>query len=358
MKKSILLIASFILFAVQLSANSSLFYKVHKGSKNLGYYEINYKDSKHKIISKSYGAANKIKFFVDKKIDFIQDGDKNIIFVKNKQRVEFNSKTKKSVLSKKLLKKYKRKIRKVKGDDMLLLTKKGKNSIELFNKRKINLLTLDEVLKFAVDGKVQEKNIILFDKLGVMKMIAKIVPTSTGFDIINKSKDVKYIKVTVKNNIPVQVKSYISNWSLDIYGAGEFKLNKIALDDIKSKIKTILNDKLSKVKNLNLLDIKKLKVKRTSYIVDYTAQLDYPSSVDNKKRYCVKTLRKFSKKVSHTQYNDSNCIAILEKGLKKQEVIKPLEDDLIKKYPQLKYTKKIKVSKKGEIMYKVIEEIK
>ena len=50
-------------------------------------------------------------------------------------------------------------------------------------------------------------------------------------------------------------------------------------------------------------------------------------------------------------------MVLLQKKISKKDVNKPIMDELMKIYPQLKYTKKFKVSKKGIIMYKVIDKV-
>jgi len=349
MRRIIFFILSFLTF---LSANTSLMYKVYQGNKQLGLYEIDY--NTNGIVSKSYGVANKIKFFVDKKIDYIKSGYKNVKYIKNNQKVLFDVWTKKSVLPNNLLKRYKRNLRKVKKDDMLLLLKNGKKNIELFNKRKTNILTLDEVIKIALDNKIKNTNFLLFDKMGVMKMIAKIVPTNEGFDIINKSKSKKYIKVIIKNNIPVEIKSYLSNWSLKIYGAGKFKVEKISKNELKNFIKNTLDKKFD---NIAIKEIKKFKIKKKYILVYYIANLKMDNISADVKRVCFKSFKKYSKKVTKLHLNNNICEANLQTKISKKDIIDKIVDKLVKKYPQLKYTKKIKVTKKGVILYKILNRV-
>ncbi len=347
----------FISFAIAtLYGNSSLFYKVHKGSKDLGYYEINYKDSKNMITTKTYGVANKVKFCLDKKVKYINDGIKEVSFRKNKVIDSFTVQTKLDKVDKKTYKKYRRKLKKVKHNDMLLLLRDGKNSIELFNKRKITILTLEEILKLAIDGKIKQEKIIFFEKSGVMKMIAEIKPTQDGFDIVNRSKDKKYIKVVIKNNIPVEISSYLSDWSLEIYGAGKFEVKKVSKDMIETNIANIIKAKFSSNNKVQFDKIVNTKAKKKKYVVAYKVQIPYNGASD-KKRYCNKTARKYSSKVSKVQYNDNSCEAVLKTNVLIKDVIDPIKANLIEQYPQLKFTKKIKVSKKGLIMYKIIKKI-
>ena len=353
------ILVMFSLLFTALYANSSLFYKVHKGSKSLGYYEINYNDSKNNIVTKSYGMSNKVSFFLNKNIQYINEGQKDISFKKNKIVNNFVINTKLDLLDTKTKKKFKRKLKKVKNNDMLLLTKVGKDSIELFNKRKITILTLEEILKISLDKNIQERNIIFFEKSGVMKMIARIVPTSTGFDIINKSKNTKYIKVTVKNNIPIEVSSYISDWSLHIYGAGKFNIHKVSQEQINKNILNILNKKFNN-KNISLLNIEKTSLKRKKYLVDFNLKINHSSNMGKEdiKRHCKKISKKYSKKIIDITYNDNSCTALLRVDILSKDIIDPLKKELFVQYPQLKFTKKFRTSKKGLIMYKIIDQVK
>ena len=356
MKK--LLVVLFILVGC-LSANSSLFYKVHKGSKALGYYEINYNDKKGYIKTKSYGVASKVKFFVNKDIKYMGDGYRQIVFKKNKDIRRFEIRTQKDKIDKSILKQYRSlstKLKKVKGNDMLLLTKEGKRGIELFNKRATYLLTLEEVLKSIIDNNIQ-KDFLLFEQLGVQKLKAKLKKTATGYDIINKSKQTKYIKIDVKNGIPVLVKSYVSDWSITIYGAGQFKLKKVSLNEIKDKLLDDIRLKLAKYNDLSLKRIEKVKSTKKAYIVYYRAKVTYPSDITDKKRYCNKAYKRVSKKASNIEYENGSCTVTLRADIKSKKVIDDFKSKLIANYPQLKFTKKIKVSKKGAIMYKVIDRV-
>ena len=346
----------FLLLFGSLYAETALLYKVSKGQKKLGYYEINY--NQNRINSSSYGMANKIDFFIDKKIKYISVGERDFIFEKNKVVKKFNAITKLSSVSKETASKYKRKLRKVKGDDMLLLRVPNKNSIELFNKRKVDLLTLDEVLKFSFLSKIERKNIILFDKSGVMKMIAEVVPTGNGFDIINKSKDKKYIKVVIKNKLPIEVSSYVSDWSLSLYGAGKFNIHEVDRKIIKEKLKENIKSILSSKSNIKLIDLKDdHKIKKSNFLAYPKVKIEYSSGLNNsdKKRECKKVYKKFSKKASEINYNDDNCEATIMMKVSRKDIIEPIIESLVKEHKQLKFTNKIKVNKKGTIMYKLID---
>lgn len=350
------LLLTLILFCSSLYAQNSLLYTVSKGSKNLGHYEINYK--KNSTVTHSYGMADKVSYFVDKKIKYLSDGDRDFTFTKNKVVAKFNAKTKLSAIDSKTKKKYERKLKKVEGDDMLLLTKPAKDSIELFNKRKINLLTLDEVLQLVITNKVERKNIVLFDKSGVMKMIAEIVPTATGFDIINKSKDIKYIKVTVKNGIPVEVKSYVSDWALSIYGAGEFVNHEVKADRVNSKAKEFIEKKLSKKSDITLTSVESgFKTKKSDLLIPASIKISYDSTSDEsqQKRACKKGYKKYSKKASKVDYFSDYCVAAVSFKVPKKSVIDPIVKELIDEHEQLKITDKVKVTNKGQIMYKLID---
>ena len=351
-------IVGFIFLAGTLYANTSLLYKVKKGQKDLGYYEINYNDKKDYIKTKTYGVVDKVKFFLNKKIKYINKGHRNIKFTKNKNSVEFDIQTKLKLIDKNIQDKFQRKFKKVKGDDMLLITKKGNKNIELFNKRPTTVLTLEEVLRIALGKEIKKQNIILFDKSGVMKMIAQIVPTKEGFDIINKSKDKKYIKVVIENGLPVLVKSYVSDWSMKIYGAGEFKKQKIDKSVVDTKIKEMIINNLDKKDSATLVGLDNVKKSKKGYLATYTLKFDYPSDVGNKKRYCNKIYKKYSKKGKNIEYNDNSCKVTVKSKFSNKEVVAPFIDQLIKNYPQLKLTKKYKVSKKGSIMYMLIDRVK
>jgi len=136
-----------ILFANVLFAkfDTNLLYQVEKDGKNLGFYEINYKSNG--IKTKSYGVSSKVKFFVNKNIFYVNDGIKNISFTKNQTTTKFKAYTKLDKITNDIAKKYNRKLKKVKHNDMLLLIKNNKNAIELFNKRKIILLTIEEIIQ-------------------------------------------------------------------------------------------------------------------------------------------------------------------------------------------------------------------
>ncbi|MEA2017291.1 MAG: hypothetical protein U9N59_02485 [Campylobacterota bacterium] len=348
------------LLVTGLYANTNLFYEVNKGGKSLGYYEINYNDKKNNLKTKSYGVANKVKFFVDKQINYVADGHRTVKFVKNKKIEQFNLLTKLDAIDKKTQDRYKRKLKKVKNNDMLLLTKKGKNSIELFNKRKVNILTLEEVLKLSLIGDIKEQNIILFDKFGVMKMIAKIIPTQDGYDIYNKSKKKNYIKIVTQNNIPVKVTSYMSDWSLNLYAYGEYSLNKISSNLVNNKAKDIIKEKLSNKKDITLDGFENIKIAKKGYSVYAKVSIKYPDDIKNskKKKYCNITYKKYSKKASEKKYTDTGCTVVLKNFIPKKDVVESFMDELLVKHKQLKFTKKYKISKKGDILYKVMKKVK
>jgi len=347
-------IISFLVLVNFVYANTSLVYKINKGKKELGYYSIDYK-TKY-ISTKTYGAVNKIKFFVDKKINYINDGHRNIVFIKNKKKIEFDIETKLNLIDKKKQKKYRRNLKKVKGNEMLLITKKGKKNIELFNKRPTTIYTLEEVLNLALTKNIKPQNFVLFGKLGIMKMIAKIELTKDGFDIVNKSKNKKYLKVVVKNNIPTKIISYVSDWSMTIYLAGEPKKYKVDTKILQAKLKEILSKNFKD--GISILDINGIKKTSKSYIVSYDLQVNYPSNTTDKKRYCIRSYKQYGKKLKKVVYHETNCQVKLKSKIKAKEVTKFFIEDLIKTYPQLKVTKKYKVSKKGTVMYMLIPTVK
>jgi len=346
-----------MLLATLSIANTNLLYSVSKGSKTLGLYEIGYNTKNKGIKTRAYGVTSKIKFFVNKKINYVEDGYKVIEFTKNKKHTKFDVKTKKSILSAKILKKYDRKLKKVKHDDMLLLTQQGKRGIKLFNKRKTTLVTLEEILKSIVNKDLKDQNIIFFEKSGVMKMIAKIVTTKDGFDIVNKSKDTKYLKIVVKNDLPVEVKSYVSDWTMRLYGEGDFKKYSVGIDEIKANLSTFVKSQFSNNNQISFIKSDKLTIKKKKYIYSYRAKISYPSDLNdnNKKRYCVKTYKKYAKKGKNISYGENECSVTLTQKILAKKINRSIIDGLKEKHPQLRQTKKFKISKKGTIMYKVID---
>ncbi|MEA2049162.1 MAG: hypothetical protein U9O56_00290 [Campylobacterota bacterium] len=355
-----LLVGLLFIFVNILNANTntSLFYKINKGAKDLGYYEINY-NKNNNIFTKSYGVADKVNFFVDKKIKYLDAGTRDIKFSKNNIDVRFIVRTKMDLLSDDIKEKFNRKLKKVKNNDMLLVTKTGKNSIELFNKRKITLLSLEEVLKQIIDNKVVE-NIILFEKSGVMKMVASVKKTKDGYDIINKTKGTKYIKIVMKNNLPILVKSYVSNWSMVLEGAGKFKLNKVEDKKVQALIIKKIEKQLSKSDAISFESIKKITSKKSSFFITYNAEVKYNTSLSSSdgKRFCNRTIKKVTKKGYNTQYNKNSCISELKIKIKSKDIVEPILKGLYKNHKQLKFTKKYKISKNGTVMYKIIDTIK
>jgi len=190
--------------------------------------------------------------------------------------------------------------------------------------------------------------------MGVMKMVAQIKPTSSGFDIINRSKGTKYIKVVVKNNLPVMISSYVSKWKLKLYGAGKYQVSKV---DSKTIHQQIINNLNSQLKDISVQDIKKLKVLKQSIIVLCNAKLQH-NNTNNKKRYCKKTMKKYSKKITNMKFDDKFCEALIQVKLAKKDIVTPILKDILAKYPQLKFTKQYKITKSGAVMYRIIKKIK
>jgi len=117
-KIKLTILALFISVVAMAGDNYSVLYKIEKGGKKLGFYESNF--AKDGVSSNSYDASNSLEMFSSKKIDFVKDGLKNVEFYKNKKSFKFIVATKLSALDAKLKKKYDRKFRKVKNDEMLL----------------------------------------------------------------------------------------------------------------------------------------------------------------------------------------------------------------------------------------------
>ena len=341
----------FIFATVTLFANNefSLLYKVEKGSKKLGYYELNLGSGN--ISANSYGAANRLEMFSTKTIEYKEVGSKVVTFFKNKKDYKFDVVTKLSVLDKKTLKKYDRKFKKVKGDDMLFITKDGKSGIELFNKRATVVKTIDEFLNDLYYKKVDYDKFILFDKLGVMKMVARVIKKQDYIIIENSYKKKPYMKIVLKDGVPVSLNSMVSNWNATAVASGVFKEHKVDLGEIVAKS---LSSKL-KGSSLEFSSIKKSKK-----YYSLKGNISFPLSSDMRDAktykqvaYCKKALKKAKLKHGKIKIENSQCIADIKLKRKISELKKDILSELIKENKQLKITKKIKF-KKDSIVYGVL----
>ncbi len=339
-------------------ADNGLLYKVVDNGKSLGYYQINYNNNGKAIETKSYGMADKIDFFVDKDIIEKNAGTREITFQKNDTKEIFKIQTKMSLMDKATKEEFDRKLNKVEGDDMLLITKKGDESIELFNKRKTIIFTLEEVLEQTMKNKIDE-DILLFDQLGVMKMIAAVQKTSKGFDIINKTKESKYIGIEMKNKFPYKVKSYVSEWSLELIGAGEMQGYEANMDSVNDKVKLDIENKIKDNSNISFGSIATLSLKGDKLFADATIKVNYGEKLSQSdgRSFCNKAYKEIFKKGSKIVYGEDNCMVQVQTILSAQDTINPLIAELTSKHEQLKFTKNYEVSK-NVLVYKLMNEIK
>jgi len=344
-----------MLSIVVISANNefSILYKVDKGGKKLGYYEVNF--SKESVSSYSYGAADRLTMFSTKKVSYIKDGFKSVAFTKNKKSEMFNVVTKMSALEPSVRKEFDRKFKKVSGEDMLFITKENKKRIELFNKRKIIIKTLDEFLSDIYYAKLDYDKFILFDKLGVMKMVAEVKKEKDSVVIVNASKKKEYIKVILLENIPQSIVSLVSNWSLISVKSGNFKEHQVDLNQIVSKsYKANLSDELQSSK----IVFNESKKSKTQYEMRGTIVYALPTELSTaksykQKEYCKKLFKKSKVKFKKLTINDASCSANIKFKVKTKKLKKAILDELTKEYKQLKITKKIKFNK-DSITYEVL----
>ena len=345
-----LLFASVLLFA---NSDFSVLYKIEKGEKKLGYYEVTF--TQNRITSNSYGAANKLDMFSTKEIIFIKNGMKNIQFEKNKKVENFILVTKLSALDEVTKKEYIRKFKKVKNDDMLFITKKSKKRIELFNKRKTIIKTLDELLSDIYSKKLDYNKFILFDKLGVMKMVAAVVKSSDSIVIVNASKNKQYMKINIEKGIPISIDSMVSNWHAKIIASGVFKEYKVNLAEIVSKsYQSSLSQELKNSK----LSFTKVKKSKSYYELSGKIIFALSNNMQNEKtykqkEYCKDIFKKSKVKYKKLTLNNGTCTANIKTKIKIKDLKKSILSELVKEHEQLKITKKIKF-KKNSIIYEVL----
>jgi hypothetical protein len=343
-------VACFFIFIIYLFADTSLIYNVQKGEKKLGLYATSF--YKNRIISHSSGVSKKIKFFTNKDILFVQEGFKKIVFQNNDKKYPYTIKTSFKALNKEERLKYKRHLKRVKKDKFLLITVPQKpNFIELFNPRKTTILTLDEILSLIINSKInKEMDFILFDKLGIMKMIAKIIPTDTGFDIINKSKDKKYIQIVVKNHLPVTIKSYISNWKLVLQKSAKLSKNIFKGANIYEQA---IEQKLNSV-DAKLLKVLKIKQKNNKPTIYYKAEFKLSKNLSRrkKKKECKKLYKKIGTKYKNKIiYKNDKCILSLKTNIEQYESGDIVSKILKDQYKELKITNNIFTEGKDTIFY-------
>ena len=354
MKKFKLMMVLMLVSVVALASDDfSFLYKIEKDGKKLGYYEVSL--GKDSISSYSYGAANRLEMFSTKKTSFIKDGLKNVDFTKNKKSQKFIVVTKVSALDSNLKKQYDRKFKKVKNDEMLFITKDTKKRIELFNKRKTVIKTLDEFIQDIYNNKVVYDKFILFDKLGVMKMVAKVTKGSNAITITNDSKNKPYMKITLDSNIPTKIESLLSNWTATLEKSGTFKEYKVDLNEMVSR--SYVSNLKPELKTAKI-DFSKAKKTKSSYEFSGAITFNLPSDMSSQKsykqkEYCKKLFKKSKIKFKKIKIEDGSCVADIKANIKVKTLKKDVLEVLSKKHEQLKMTKKIKFNK-DSISYKVL----
>jgi len=333
--------------------NFSFLYKIEKGGKKLGYYEVNL--AKDSVVSNSYGAANRLEMFSTKKTTFIKDGIKNVDFTKNKKTYKFIVVTKVSALDTDLKKQYDRKFKKVKNNEMLFITKNTKKRIELFNKRKTTIKTFDELLADIYNNNLTYDKFILFDKLGVMKMVAKVTKESDAIVITNASKNKPYMKITLDGQVPTKIESLLSNWSATLEKSGTFKEHKVDLIEMVSK--SYVNALKPELKTA-LVEFTKTKKTKSSY--EFSGHITYTLSPDisaqktyKQKEHCKKLFKKSKVKFKKIKLEVGSCVANIKATIKIKKLKKDILEVLTKKHKQLKMTKKIRFNK-NSITYEVL----
>lgn len=343
------LIIALLMSVLTYADEFSVLYKVEKGEKKLGFYELNMGSSD--ISSNSYGAANRLEMFSTKNIKYTKDGLKVVSFEKNKKTQNFNVVTKLSVLDNDTKNKFDRKFKKVKGDEMLFITKEGKNGIELFNKRPTVIKTIDEFLNDVYYKKVNYDTFILFDKLGVMKMVAKLEKKADSIIIENSAKKKPYMKITLEDGIPVSLTSLVSNWNLTAIKSGVFKEYEV---DLSKMISKSFSSKLMG-SHVEFTDVDKYK---KHYNLNGVMTFALPESLADAKPYkqnafCKQELKKAKIKFKKIKIENSECVAKIKLKAKISELKQDILSELIKEHEQLKITKKIKF-KKDSIVYGVL----
>lgn len=349
-----ILLLGFVYVYSYASQNNAFLYKVEKDNKKLGHYTVVFNDEG--IESKSYAASNRLKMFSSKKIVYLGKSIKAIAFTKGKTINKYNVTTNMDAIDKVTYKKFERKFKKVKGREMLFMTKDGKGGIELFNKRPIVIKTLDELLVDIYSSSLKYEKFILFDKLGVMKMIAKIQKVQDGIIIQNASKKKDYMKITIKNNVPIMLKSIVSNWKIVLVKNGKLEkttidLNQLFIKGLKEKL-----DNESKDVDFELSQVKQSK---SFYEVRGKLKFSLPDDMQGDKSYkqkgfCKKVLKKMKLKSKMLKIQNGSCISDIKSKVKTKDIKKHILNTLGNEYPQLKITKEIEF-RKNNIVYGVIK---
>lgn len=332
----------------------SLLYKIEKGNKKLGNYSLVLNSKK--ITSKSSGVSNRLEIFSSKEISYIGSDIRKITFRKNKQIKKYTIITNKNAFNEELSKQYRRDLKKVKGQEMLFMIKEGDKGLELFNKRPTIIKTIDEVLADIYNSNLKYKKFILFDKLGVMKMIAKIKKIQDGFLIENALKKKAYIKITTKNKLPLKIKSMVSDWQAILVLNGSVSREKV---DFSEFLVGMFNQKLNSV--TNNLEVSLESMKKTNSFYDYKGEVNFLllSSLQGRKAYqqkeiCKGYLKKLKVKTQKLKVKDGFCNASIRSKVNIKEIKRDLLTFLSEKHPQLKISKNIYFNK-NNITYEVIK---
>ena len=335
------------------NTNFAILYKVEKGDKKLGYYKTQVLDDT--ISSYSYGASNRLKMFSSKNITFIEPGYKKVVFSKGKQHIKFDVYTKLSPVNKKLQKQFARKFKKVKSDEMLFIRKYGKTGIELFNKRKTIIKTFDELLIDIYQDRVNYNKFILFDKLGVMKMVASLRREENTIIIRNFSKKKDYMQITIVNKVPTSIKSLLSNWSATAVIQGKVQTYDVAFKEILAH--NLHYQLVAQLQDANIVFSRAKKVK-SFYDLKGSISLNVPKEIADMKSYKQKEyfsnlLKKSKIKFRKVSLKNGVLKTEFKFKVKTLKLKKEILENLSTKYPELKMTKDIKFNK-NNIVYGVI----
>ena len=273
---------------------------------------------------------------------------------KNKKKQGFIVATKVSALDADLKKKYDRKFKKVKDDEMLFITKNSKKRIELFNKRKTVVKTFDELLSDIYFSKATYDKFILFDKLGVMKMVAQITKTDNSVTITNATKNKPYMKITLSDGVPTKIESLLSNWIVTAQLSGVYKEHKVDLNAMVSK--SYANGLKKELKSAKVT-FSKAKKSKKSY--EFSGEISYalPSDITTQKsykqkEYCKKLFKKSKVKFKKMALEDGSCKANIKATIKIKALKKSVLDVLVLEHKELSITKKVKFNK-DSITYEV-----
>ena len=313
----------FLLFFLNLYGSEVFVYEVSKNDKKLGEYRVVF-DTKT-IKTKKSKATNKIPFFIDKVIVFDTKGHKYIEFSKNKKTNRFDIYTNKSDIPKDVRKDFNRLIKKAHKEILLIIKNHKTDRVELFNKRGSVVKTLDELLYDTAHNEVTYDKFILFDKNGVMKMVATIAKTPNGYIVTNKRTKKPYLKIEANDGVAKTVSSLMANWNAKLIKKGKEVASKISFEE---GLKTYLQSKLQKEVTLNKL--KKFKIKKSSIDIDVTYSFKLDDGLKGKKSYekssfCKKSVKKAKLKYKKISTKNDACNIEMKKRFPKKHFINELK---------------------------------